>query len=173
MELQTPDPDAPSSPLILIVDDEPDITCALKDLLEHKGYRADVASTGAQSISLVRQRRYAAVLLDIGLPDIDGLSVLSSFQAIDPKLPVIIITAYTKEEDTVGALNRGAFSYIIKPYNPQELQVVLRRAVGVQALAVKAERVERALSASEERFKSVVETATDAIILGDRAGRIV
>jgi PAS domain S-box-containing protein len=173
MELETPDLDAPSSPLILIVDDEPDITCALKDLLEHKGYRADVAATGAQSISLVRQRRYAAVLLDIGLPDIDGLSVLSSLQEIDPKLPVIIITAYTKEEDTVGALSRGAFSYIIKPYNPQELQVVLRRAVGVQALALKAERVARDLSASEERFKSVVQTATDAIILADRAGRIV
>lgn len=161
------------SPSILIVDDEPDIVCALKDLLEHQGYRPDVAPTGMAAVSLVRQHRYAAVLLDIGLPDLDGLSVLKILLEIDPKLPVIIITAYTKEEDTVGALSRGAFAYIIKPYNPEELQVVLRRAVGIQALAVKAERVERDLSASEERFKSVVETANDAIILANRSGHIV
>jgi PAS domain S-box-containing protein len=165
--------DAAVRPSVLIVDDEPDITCALRDLLEHKGYRADIASTGAASLSLARERRYAAVLLDIGLPDLNGLCVLKRLQELDPKLPVIIITAYTNEEETVGALRQGAFAYIIKPYNPDELQVVLRRAVGVQALAVKAERVERDLTASEERFKSIVQTANDAIILADRRGAIV
>lgn len=173
MGLQTPVHDGQSSPSILIVDDEPDITCALHDLLEHKGYRTDVVSTGSAAISSVQQRHFGAVLLDIGLPDIDGITVLKRVQEIDPKLPIIIITAYTKEEDTVGALSKGAFAYIIKPYNPQELLAVLRRAVGVQALAVKAERVERDLSASEERFQSVVQTANDAIILADRRGDIV
>jgi PAS domain S-box-containing protein len=157
----------------LIVDDERDITCALQDLLQHKGYRTDVVSTGGGAISSVEQRHYGAVLLDIGLPDINGITVLKRLQEIDPKLPIIIITAYTKEEDTVGALSKGAFAYIIKPYNPQELLAVLQRAVGVQALAVKAERVERDLSASEERFHSVVQTANDAIILADRRGDIV
>lgn len=173
MESQSPLRDCPPSSSILIVDDEPDITCALHDLLEHKGYRTDVVSTGGAAIASVQQRPYGAVLLDVALPDLHGLIVLKRLQEIDPKLPVIIITAYTKEEDTVGALSKGAFAYIIKPYNPQELLAVLRRAVGVQALAVKAERVERDLSASEERFQSVMQTANDAIILADRRGHIV
>lgn len=163
----------PSSSSILIVDDEPDIACALQDLLEHKGYRTDVVPTGSAAIALVQQRSYGAVLLDIGLPDINGLIVLKRLQEIDPQLPVIIITAYTKGEHTIGALSEGAFAYIIKPYNPEELLAVLGRAVGMQALAVKVERVERDLTASEKRFQTVVQTANDAIILADGRGHIV
>ena len=165
--------DGRSSSSILIVDDEPDITCALHDLLEHKGYQADVVSTGQAAIESVQQQQYGAVLLDVGLPDIHGLTVLERVQHINPKLPVIIITAYTKEEDTVGALSKGAFAYIIKPYNPAELLALLQRALGMQALAVKAERIERNLIDSEERFHCVVETANDAIVLADRRGQIV
>ena len=85
--------DGRSSSSILIVDDEPDITCALHDLLEHKGYQADVVSTGQAAIESVQQQQYGAVLLDVGLPDIHGLTVLERMQHINPKLPVIIITS--------------------------------------------------------------------------------
>jgi PAS domain S-box-containing protein len=165
---------ATSSPVsVLVVDDDPDICTALKDLLENEGYLVQVAATGKDAIALVQQDRYSATLLDIGLPDIDGLSVLENFLAVDPKLPVIILTAYTTEHKTIGALSKGAFAYLTKPYNREELKATLRRAIGVKTLALKAERVELALGEYEERFRSLVESATDAIILADQGGMIV
>lgn len=107
MGLQTPVHDGQSSPSILIVDDEPDITCALHDLLEHKGYRTDVVSTGGAAIAVVQQRHYGAVLLDVGLPDIHGLIVLKRLQEIDPKLPVIIITPIPKRKIPLGPSAMG------------------------------------------------------------------
>src|ERR671918_1555744 len=104
------EPSQDAAPAILIVDDDPDISVSLRDFLEYEGYRPSVAATGTEAIDAARNRHYAAVLLDIGLPDIGGLEVLTELQAIDRMLPVIIITAYTKEEETVGALGKGAFA---------------------------------------------------------------
>ncbi|MGH7251001.1 MAG: PAS domain S-box protein [Nitrospiraceae bacterium] len=163
----------PGSAGILIVDDDPDISRALMDFLEHEGYHVTVVGTGKDAMAQVRQRRYEAVILDIGLPDVDGFTVLRMFQEVDPKLPVIILTAYTTPEKTIATLMQGAFAYLTKPYNRDELKAVLRRAIGTQALAVKAETIEHALMASEERFRSVVESATDAIILADHNGLIL
>lgn len=163
----------PGSGGILIVDDDPDICRALMDFLEHEGYHVSAVATGKDAMSQVRQRRYEAVILDIGLPDVDGFTVLRTFQEVDPKLPVIILTAYTTPEKTIATLMHGAFAYLTKPYNRDELKATLSRAVGAKALAVRAETIEHALMASEERFRSVVESATDAIVLADHDGLIV
>ncbi len=146
---------------VLVVDDDPDIVLGLQDLLDHDGYQVGMARTCAEAISLASQRRYNAVLLDLGLPDGDGSAVLHALLESHPSLPVIILTAYTATERTIGSLTQGAFAYLTKPYNRDELRAILRRAVGVQALAAKVEHVEHALSESEERFQSLVESATD------------
>ncbi len=163
----------PPIPSILIVDDDPDICQALADLLDHEGYEVHSAGTGARAIDMTKHHHFGAVILDLGLPDMDGQAVLKTLLSEDPTLPVIILTAFTKEEKTVAALRQGAFAYLAKPYNREELKAVLRRAIGVKTLAAKAERIERALSDSEERFRSVVESAPDAIILADQHGNIL
>ncbi len=158
---------------ILIVDDDPDICLALKDFLQHEGYGVQTVGSGSEGIAEARQRRYGAVILDIGLPDLDGLLVLKHLLELDATLPVIVLTAFTTQEKTVGTLSQGAFAYLIKPYNRDELRAILHHAVGMKELAVKAARVEHALSESEERFRSIVESASDAIILADRQGLII
>lgn len=158
---------------ILIVEDDLDIAVGIQDLLEHDGYHVSIAGTCADGIARARDQRYNAVLLDLGLPDGDGSSVLRVLQEMDPTLPVIILTAYTSTERTIGSLAQGAFHYLTKPYNRDELRATLRRAVSMKALAVKAAHVEHALAESEERFRSVFESATDAILLADEAGRIL
>ena len=168
-----PSSSTPLPPSILVVDDDPDISQVLADLLEHEGYEAQVARNGAEAIAKGKERHYGAVLLDLGLPDIDGLKVLRVLQETDPKLPVIVLTAYKTDEKMVACLSLGAFAYLTKPFNPPELKAVLRRAVGVQALALKAERAETALSVSEERFRAVAQSAADAIILADEDGNII
>lgn len=158
---------------ILVVDDDPDIALGLQDLLDHDGYQVSVAGTCAEALTQTHDHHYNAVLLDLGLPDGDGSSVLRTLQEQQPQLPVIILTAYTSADRTVGSLTQGAFAYLTKPYNRDELRAVLARAVGVQALAAKAEHAEHALHESEARFRSLVEAATDSIILADHNGHIL
>jgi len=155
------------------VDDDPDIARALQDLLEYEGYQVQSVPTGGRAIAKATAEHFGAVILDLGLPDMDGLSVLHKLTELDPKLPVIILTAFLKDARTIESLRQGAFAYLAKPYNREEVKATLRRAVGVQALAARAERVERALSESEDRFRSVVETASDAIVLADQQGNII
>ena len=116
-------------PAILIVDDDPDILTALHDLLEYDGFLVTEVSTCRDALEQVRTVEFSAVLLDIGLPDGDGLTVLEIIQTSTPSLPVIVITAFTSQDYRAKSLSGGAFSYLTKPYNRDELRAVLRRAV--------------------------------------------
>ena len=160
-------------PCVLIVDDDPDIRQALGDMLEAEGYGVHAASTGADGIAQAGQVFYGVVLLDIGLPDLDGHAVLRALQKVDPTLPVIILTGYGSEQNTIGPLNKGALAYLTKPYRAAEIKALVRRAMEVRALALKAETVEFALSESQERFRSVFQSSSDAILLGNHEGNIV
>ncbi len=162
---------APST--ILIVDDDPDIREALGDALEHAGYRVHAVPRGAQAVHQVQQFRYGSVILDIGLPDMNGLSVLKLCRQMDPDLPVIILTGNATPENTVGSMTKGAFAYITKPYNLDHIKATLSRAVTMRTMTVKAETAQNALAESEERFRCVVQSAGEAIILADDQGRIV
>ena len=158
---------------VLVVEDNADIVIGLQDLLQHDGYDVTVAGTCAAAIALVAHKRFNAILLDLGLPDGDGIEVLKEVQRRDPSLPVIIVTAHIAQERTVGSLGKGAFAYLTKPYNREELRQTLRRAIGVKELAVKVERAEQSLTESEHRFQSLVESATDAIIVANGRGIVV
>lgn len=125
MNLQT------AHPAVLIVDDDPDILTALYDLIEYDGFRVTGVSTCRDALAQAKTAGFAAVLLDIGLPDGDGLVVLETIHAIAPALPVIVLTAFASQDYRTKSLSRGAFSYLTKPYNRDELRAVLRRAVGV------------------------------------------
>jgi DNA-binding response OmpR family regulator len=116
-------------PAILIVDDDPDILTALHDLVEHDGFRVTEVSTCRDALEQVRAVKFAAVLLDIGLPDGDGLAVLTIIQTVAPSLPVIVLTAFASQDCRARSLSSGAFFYLTKPYNRDELRAVLRRAL--------------------------------------------
>ena len=142
---------------VLLVEDNPDLLMGLQDLLQHDGYVVTVAGTVVDAIELVRAHRFNAIILDLGLPDGDGLEVLKETHRLDPSLPVVIVTAHISRDRTVGSLAEGAFAYLTKPYDREELRHTLRRAIGVKELAVKVERTEYLLNESEDRFRSLVE----------------
>ena len=158
---------------VLIVDDDPDICLALADLLEHEGYQIEYVGTGAEAIAKAKTTQLSAVLLDLGLPDIDGSRVLQELAYLDRNLPIIILTAFTGEQRFVQLLRQGAYACLTKPYDKVQLKATLALAVGAKALAARAEQIERRLNDSEQRFQSVVGSATDAIILADEQGRIM
>lgn len=110
---------------VLVVEDERDIREALRRYLERAGLSVLTAATGAEALRLIESIRPDLVLLDLGLPDIDGMDVLAS--AV-PDIPVIVLTARTGVNDRIAGLRMGADDYVIKPFSPTE--VVLRvRAV--------------------------------------------
>src|SRR5262245_10009712 len=158
---------------ILIVDDEPDICLTLEDLLRHEGYTVRSVMTGGEALHEAEEGSYGAVILDLGLPDLSGIEVLRELAELDPRLPVIVLTASIQESHTVEALRQGAFAYLTKPYNGSELKIILRRALDVRKLVLKIGRVEQALSAREAQFRQVVHTAPDGIVLADGDGKIL
>lgn len=140
-------------PVILVVDDELDIGLALGDLLGNEGYRVETVETGREALRRVSSARhpYSAVILDLGLPDLDGLTVLQRVHAKDLALPVIILTAHGDQREKIAALEHHAFAHMVKPYDRREVIELVQRAVKVKNLTVKAEQAERALTSSEAR----------------------
>lgn len=117
------------SPAVLIVDDDPDITTALLDLLVHEGYYVSSANSCQEALQSTDHVSYDAVLLDIGLPDGEGLWLLHHFQSGHPTMPVIMLSASTSLRQQRDSLSQGAFSYLSKPYDRDMLREVLRRAM--------------------------------------------
>jgi DNA-binding response OmpR family regulator len=123
---------------ILIVDDEPTITSIVEQRLRRDGFEATSVGTGAGALAALNDQSFAAVLLDIGLPDIDGFEVLRRMRAQDLRLPVIMLTARGDEIDRVLGLELGADDYVVKPFSPRELvarvRALLRRTAEADAL---------------------------------------
>lgn len=158
---------------VLVVDDDLDIALGLYDLLAYMGFQVTAVHTGADAIATAQRQNFDAALVDLMLPDMDGLSVLPALHRIDSTLPVIILTAFADIPKKHGSLTEGAFGYLTKPYDTEELKALVRRAIGVKQLSGEAAEAKQALTASEERFREVVETAPDAIVLADGQGHIL
>jgi DNA-binding response OmpR family regulator len=123
-------------PEVLIVDDDPDIQSALHDLLESECYTVTNAATCREALLHAQAMPFNAVLLDIGLPDGDGLSVLRDLKNSIPSLPVIMLTAATTDDLRAESLAQGAFSFLPKPYNHNELRLLVRQAINVTVIPV-------------------------------------
>ena len=106
---------------ILIIEDEVRITSFLEKGLNSNGYTTSVAPTGAEGLALARTGEFDLVILDIGLPDIDGFAVLAELRSRDRALPVIMLTARDGVADTVHGLESGADDYVTKPFRFEEL----------------------------------------------------
>ena len=158
---------------VLIVEDDRDLSFALQEQLRFQGYNVRCVMAGRAALETAKSGSFSAVILDLGLPDISGFEVLRGLEELDPLLPVIVLTASIQEDHTVEALRRGAFSYITKPYNRDELKITLRQAVEARRLAMKMSRVEQDLVAKEAEFRHLFQAAPDGIVLADGDGKIV
>src|ERR1700674_2020234 len=123
---------------ILVVDDEPRILQLVRDYLEHGGFTVLTASDGQTALRTARTGRPDLVVLDLGLPGLDGLDVARSLRR-DGEMPIIMLTAPTEESDKLVRLEHGADDYLTKPFSPKELvarvRAVLRRVEGMQTPA--------------------------------------
>ncbi|TAN39520.1 MAG: diguanylate cyclase [Nitrospirae bacterium] len=114
---------------ILIIDDDPNLRKTLSDILGAKGYETLTAKDAAEGLSLVRQCSFDVVLIDLGLPDIPGIEVLNKVKASRPSAEAIILTGNATLDSAIEATNKGAFSYLQKPYDVDQLLLHIKRAV--------------------------------------------
>jgi len=114
---------------VLIIDDEAEIRESLQTLLEMEGYDVETAATGQQGLNRIGQRPFDLILLDLALPDRNGMEVLADAHAQDPGLSVIMITAYGTVENAVKAMQSGAANFIQKPWDNEKLLADVRAAV--------------------------------------------
>jgi len=117
---------------ILIIDDDPNLRRTLADILRVKGYETLAAHDGAEGLAQLRQHAVNLVLIDLGLPDIPGIEVLDMVKADYPAAEAIIITGNATLDSAIEATNRGAFSYLVKPYEIEQLTLHIRRAIEKQ-----------------------------------------
>ncbi len=116
-------------PSVLVVDDKESVREMLSKTLENEGFEVDVAKDGKICLEKVKEKRFDLVLTDLKLPQMDGLEVLSSLKDLDPEIAVIVMTAYGTIETAVQAMKKGAFDYLAKPFDPDHLCVLIRRAL--------------------------------------------
>jgi two-component system response regulator PilR (NtrC family) len=110
---------------ILIVDDERSMRDFLKILLTKEGYEVSTASGGHQALEQIAKQSYDLIITDIRMEEMDGLSLLSTIKEQHPSLPVVLITAFASPDDAVFAMKNGAFDYISKPFNVDEIKSVI------------------------------------------------
>lgn len=119
---------------ILIVDDEPDICDRIAQILSFEGWEAAVAHNGLSAQRLLEQDVFAAVVTDLNMPGLDGLSLLHWIKAEGPDVPVIMMSAYGAIADAVAAMKAGAEDYLVKPFDLDEFLIRLRRIITHAAL---------------------------------------
>jgi two-component system response regulator AtoC len=117
---------------ILLVDDEPGVLFTLQELLGERGHRVLTAPSGAAALPLVEDAD--TVVTDLSMPGMDGLALLAAINAKDPELPVILLTAHGSERVAVAAMKTGAYDYLSKPFDIDEVAVVIERALETRRL---------------------------------------
>ncbi len=122
-------------PTLLVVDDERNVLYALEKGLRRDGLRIVTAQAGKAGIEAASREQPDAVLLDVHLPDLSGLDVLKELRKADPKLPVIVMTTHGTAETAIEAMQRGAFDYLLKPWNLDELTQLVHKALEAGRLA--------------------------------------
>ncbi len=156
---------------ILLIDDDDSLRRVIEFSLAEAGHKVVTAASGEEGLRLFESGSFDAVVTDITMPGLGGMDVLAKVRVKDPDLPVIMITAYGTIESAVQAMKEGAFDYITKPFNREELRLTLEKALRLRRL--EKENVElRAEVIDRYRFGSIVGSSDRIRDVIDLAGRV-
>jgi len=119
----------PARVTVLVVDDEPDMRKMLAYDLSQEGYEVFTAEDGYAALEAVRKRKFDLVITDLKMPGMDGVETVAALKSIEPETEIIVATAYATVETAVECMRRGAFDYIRKPYNLDEMRMLVERVL--------------------------------------------
>lgn len=119
---------------ILIADDEMSLRLVLQTAINKIGYEVDTVKNGKEALHMAKENYYDVAILDIRMPEMDGLQAFYEIHKIKPNLPIILMTAFGSSETAVDAMKHGAYDYILKPFNLDEVKIIVNRAIRMQQL---------------------------------------
>jgi len=160
------------APNILVVEDDPEVRGIILAALDAHGYASKVATTGKQAIALAAAESPDIVLLDLGLPDIDGVEVVRAIRAWS-EMPIIVVSARSEDADKIGALDAGADDYVCKPFSVGELLARIRATERHLAVAAAAKPTAPGAAAAPAAQASAPATFTDGGLAIDYVAGVV
>lgn len=164
----TPD----DSPRILIVDDEPRMLSSLGELLKGRGYELTTAAGGREALAHLQRASFDLLILDLQMPDVSGNDVMDYLTGIQSKVNVIVTSGASEIDAAIGAIRRGAYGYLRKPYPREELLKSVDNALQQRKLEAQNQRIAMRLERSERMYRYLVDGSPDIIYTLDSKGCI-
>ncbi len=145
-----------AKPLVLVIDDEESMRDSCTQILVRYGFRVETAADGQSGLEKAAASKPDLALIDLKMPGLSGFEVLDRIKEIDPNIISIVITGYATVESAVEAMKKGAYDFLPKPFTPEELRIIIRRALERRELAREAENLRREKKLLEENFITLV-----------------
>jgi len=158
-------------PRILIVDDEPRMRESLDILLSNEGYATQAAQCGQEAIEILSHHEYDVALVDMVMPDMTGPQLMDHIKTLHPKTFIIAITGHASLDSALGALRKGAYDYLKKPFEHEELINTIQNALNQVRLTREKQTMREQLNVSQERFEYLVQNSPDIIYMLDNQGK--
>jgi DNA-binding NtrC family response regulator len=154
-----------NSAQILVIDDDKALRDACYQILSRQGYQVELAASARQGLSLLERMSFDAILLDLVMPDMDGLEALKKIRALDPDVEVIIITGYGTIQSAVESIKAGAFHFLSKPFVPDDLRNLVTRALEKRRLDLENLYLRQELKSKADKGTMVYESESMARIM--------
>ena len=165
---------------VLIVDDEQDIREGSERILTRIGFDVSKAANGQEGLEIFQAAKPAIVLLDLKMPGMDGMEVLEKIRIIDDNAIVIVITGYATVETAIQAMKQGAYDFIPKPFEPDQLRLIVNRAAEKTRLKIAAEKLDQErqrtlldLGTEKSRIRTIVESLPSGVLVTNTQGQAV
>ena len=165
---------------ILVVDDEQVMRDGCKRILSKRGWRVTLARDGQQGLDGLKNNHFDIILLDLMMPGLSGMEVLKEVKRIDPEVLIIVITGYATVESAVEAMKIGAYDFISKPFSPDQLTIVVNRALEKKRLEQEAELLRRErekslqdIAMEKSKIRTIINCMAGGVIVTDRESQIV
>jgi len=170
----------PDTICIMIVDDEEDIREGSERILKRMGFQVLKASRGDEALNILANEKVSIVLLDLKMPGMDGMQVLPRIRKLDESILVIVITGYATIETAIEAMKKGAYDFIPKPFEPDQMRIVVNRASEKIRLTREAEKLEQErkrtlsdLDTEKSRIHTILESLPNGVVVTNSQGQVV
>jgi two-component system, OmpR family, phosphate regulon sensor histidine kinase PhoR len=165
---------------VLVVDDEQDIREGSERILKRMGFSVSTAASGETALERFQEKKPDIVLLDLKMPGMDGMEALKRIREIDARAIVIVITGYATVETAIQAMKNGAYDFIPKPFEPDQLRIIVNRAsekirleMAAEKLSLERQRTLMDLGTEKSRIRTIIESLPNGVLVTNTQGQVV
>jgi two-component system phosphate regulon sensor histidine kinase PhoR len=153
-------------PAILVIDDEERVREGCRKVLAREGYEVSIAECGEDGLKMIEGQHYDIILLDLMMPSLSGFDVLAHVKGLHPDTVIIVISGYATVENSIEAMKRGAFDFIPKPFSPEQLRVLIKKAIEYT-------RAMQDIADEKSRMRVLINRLTEGVMVTDSQKRVV